>query len=31
MAVYKTLLMKMALGGPNNDKVKANFEFFYDV
>jgi hypothetical protein len=31
MAEYKTLLMKMALKGPNNDKGKAKFEFLCDV
>jgi hypothetical protein len=31
MGEYRTLLMKMALDGPTNDKAKANFEFFCDV
>jgi hypothetical protein len=31
MAEYRTLLMKMALDGPINDKAKANFELFCDV
>jgi hypothetical protein len=28
MAKYKTLLMKMAIDGPTNDKAKANFDLF---
>ncbi len=31
MVEYKTLLMKMALEGPSNDKAKAKFEFLCDV
>ncbi len=31
MVKYKTLLMKMALDGPTNDKAKANFELLCDV
>jgi hypothetical protein len=31
MAEYKTLLMKMALDGPTNDKAKVIFEFLCDV
>jgi hypothetical protein len=31
MVEYRTLLMKMALDGPTNDKAKANFELFCDV
>jgi hypothetical protein len=31
MVEYKTLLMKMALNDPTNDKAKANFELLCDV
>ncbi len=31
MLEYRTLLMKMALDGPTNDKAKANFELLCDV
>jgi hypothetical protein len=31
MVEYKTLLMKVALDGPTNDKAKANFELFCNV
>jgi hypothetical protein len=31
MAKYKTLLMKMAIDGPTNDKAKANFDLFWNV
>ncbi len=31
MVEYKTLLMKMALDNPNNEKAKANFDLLCDV
>jgi hypothetical protein len=31
MVEYKTLLMKMALDDPTNEKVKVNFDLFCDV
>jgi hypothetical protein len=31
MVEYRTLLMKMALDDPTNDKAKANFELLCDV
>lgn len=31
MVKYKTLLMKMAIDGPTNDKAKANFDLFCNV
>jgi hypothetical protein len=31
MVEFRTLLMKMALDGPTNDKAKANFELICDV
>jgi hypothetical protein len=31
MVKYRTLLMKMALHNPTNDKAKANFELLCDV
>jgi hypothetical protein len=31
MVEYRTLLMKMALDDPTNDKAKANFELICDV
>jgi hypothetical protein len=31
MAKYKTLLMKMVLDGPTNEKAKVNFDLLCDV
>jgi hypothetical protein len=31
MVEYKTLLVKMTLDAPINDKAKINFDFFCDV
>jgi hypothetical protein len=31
MVEYRTLLMKMALDDPTNDKTKVNFELICDV
>jgi len=31
LAKYKTLLMKMAIDGPTNDKAKENFDLLCDV
>jgi hypothetical protein len=31
MMEYKTLLMKITIDGPTNDKTKEKFDFFHDV